>query len=225
MIAILNCDVDESEETNGAHLIKRIIPDSTIIDLCRGETITDIGQYSGFVITGSRAGVHDTDRWIEHLMGLIRQIRSVQIPTLGICFGMQAVAHATGGKVMSNTVNEEGFMQVNLKCEMGGLFEGMERETIVYQLHHDAVTELTRGAEIIAQNNACIQGFRLDNIHCIQFHPEIDARTAILMAQRDNIDTKRILNGVRADYHVPERVIENFLTLAKSRGKAYKHKP
>ncbi|MDI7774886.1 type 1 glutamine amidotransferase [Asticcacaulis sp. EMRT-3] len=52
----------------------------------------------GVVITGSPAGVYESDAWIGALIGWLRTLDSAT-PVVGICFGHQVMAQAWGGHV------------------------------------------------------------------------------------------------------------------------------
>jgi GMP synthase-like glutamine amidotransferase len=52
----------------------------------------------GVVITGSPAGVYESDRWITDLIGWLRDL-DASVPVVGICFGHQVMAQAWGGHV------------------------------------------------------------------------------------------------------------------------------
>ena len=210
MIGIINCDLDESAETNGAILLNRIVTDSQIIDVVRGESISY--NYLGFIITGSRAS-HDSDEeWVERLREAVQEIHRRRIPCLCICFGMQVVANLFGGIVESDAVDEEGFTEISLRSQGNErLFSDLPKKLNVFQSHHDIVAVPPPRARVVAANNTCIQGFVLDNFYCLQFHPEISLEVASVMFERDGLDLER-LRSVEAGYNVPERFVKNFVT-------------
>lgn len=51
------------------------------------------------IVTGSAFGVYDQPDWMEPMCVLLRRAYDLNIPTLGICFGHQLIAHALGGDV------------------------------------------------------------------------------------------------------------------------------
>lgn len=55
--------------------------------------------YDGFVLTGSVSSVNDEVPWVLQLAGLVRQLHAQRLPTVGLCFGHQMMAHALGGRV------------------------------------------------------------------------------------------------------------------------------
>ena len=52
----------------------------------------------GYIITGSPASVSDPLPWISDLLEFIRALDKARTPTVGLCFGHQAIALALGAK-------------------------------------------------------------------------------------------------------------------------------
>jgi len=127
---------------------------------------------------------------------------------------MQTVADVFGGNVLRNKADELGFRNVNVDTQCK-LFRNLPSDFLTYQSHRDIVERLPEGAEIIARNENCIQGFILDNFYCVQFHPEITPETAVRMANRDGRDVGKILKGVDGKYDLPQKVILNFINSYK----------
>ena len=63
-----------------------------------GELPEQDEHLKGVVITGSPAGVYESDPWIMALMDWLRAL-DTQTPVVGICFGHQVMAQAWGGHV------------------------------------------------------------------------------------------------------------------------------
>lgn len=63
-----------------------------------GELPAADDKLSGVVITGSPAGVYESDPWIAQLIKWLRGLKD-DTPTIGICFGHQVMAQAWGGHV------------------------------------------------------------------------------------------------------------------------------
>jgi GMP synthase (glutamine-hydrolysing) len=95
-------------------------------------------------------------------------------PVLGICYGMQLMAYALGGKVGGHSVREYGATPVSVD-EHGLLFSGLEGEQTVWMSHGDAVDSLPTGFRILARTaNGNIAAMD-DGSHLagVQFHPEV----------------------------------------------------
>ena len=58
----------------------------------------DAGAFDAAIITGSSAGVYETDGWIADLLDWIRAAKG-RTKLVGVCFGHQAMAQALGGRV------------------------------------------------------------------------------------------------------------------------------
>jgi len=98
-------------------------------------------------------------------------------PVLAICYGMQLVAHLTGGSVIGAGRREYGRADVTVD-ETCGLFEGFDRgETMpVWMSHGDHVDEPPAGYVVTASSaSVAIAAMRHRDrpIHCVQFHPEV----------------------------------------------------
>lgn len=62
-----------------------------IFRVARGDFPADdqIGDYEGFVITGSCNDAHGNDLWISKLLTLLKKLDAMKKKVLGICFGHQ----------------------------------------------------------------------------------------------------------------------------------------
>jgi GMP synthase (glutamine-hydrolysing) len=69
------------------------------------------------------------------------------LPVLGICYGMQLLAHALGGRVASSAHREYGPAQITVTAEAAdeGIFAGLPRELDVWMSHGDRVETLPPG--------------------------------------------------------------------------------
>ena len=96
------------------------------------------------------------------------------IPVLGICYGMQLIAHHLGGKVDPGHAREYGPAVLTVS-EPTGLFEGLHVELPVWMSHGDRVTEMPPGFRSLASSgNSPVAAFTDDHgIFGIQFHPEV----------------------------------------------------
>lgn len=217
---ILNCDYDESQETNGGQLLRRhlarlgvqsILIKNVFLGELPSESELQIAE--GVILTGSRASVYEKHDWIQKLAKTVKRLEELEIPTLAICFGFQMVAQTFGGKVKSSGSFREGFKPIHVQTH--ALFDGFPEEVLVYHSHGDVAVKLPKGTEVLANTPHTVQAFSYKNFWCVQFHPEITVETATAMAERDGKDVKEILNGVKKSYMLPVNVLRNFVKRTK----------
>jgi GMP synthase (glutamine-hydrolysing) len=97
------------------------------------------------------------------------------IPVLGICYGMQLIAHHLGGKVEPGSRSEFGPAVLEVE-DAGGIFAGLPAEMPVWMSHGDHVPELPPGFRGIARStNSRYAAFASPDgaVMGIQFHPEV----------------------------------------------------
>lgn len=134
-------------------------------------SIEKIKEYDpiGIVFTGGPNSVYD-----ENSPKLPKEIFDLNIPILGICYGMQLTSFLLGGEVGKAGVREYGRIEINYLSVP--IFEGMGDKNICWMSHTDQVLKLPEGFEIIASTNNCpisaIQNLE-KKIFCVQFHPEV----------------------------------------------------
>lgn len=97
------------------------------------------------------------------------------VPVLGVCYGMQWMCEALGGKVVPGARREFGHTRVRV-VRGDGLFEGVDRETVVWMSHGDRVEQLPHGFERLAETSSCPEAAVGDSqrrLFGLQFHPEV----------------------------------------------------
>jgi GMP synthase (glutamine-hydrolysing) len=98
-----------------------------------------------------------------------------KLPILGICYGMQLMAHHLGGKVEHSAAREfgPGLLHVDRACE---LFHGLPEALDIWNSHGDKVTKLPRGFHSVGRTDnspyAVIEHPR-KRFYGLQFHPEV----------------------------------------------------
>jgi len=97
------------------------------------------------------------------------------LPVLGICYGMQALAHQLGGKVAPSERREYGHAVFHQGETDSPIFDGLPRSMPVWMSHGDRITQVPPGFEAIAYSDnsplAAMSNGR--GIIGIQFHPEV----------------------------------------------------
>lgn len=106
----------------------------------------------------------------------------LDVPILGICYGLQELAWHHGKNVLAGEKREYGhaYLKIERHCSteqhVDRLFEGIETETEVWMSHGDKLSKLPEGFHPIASTpNAPFAGIAsiLKPYFGIQFHPEV----------------------------------------------------
>lgn len=128
-------------------------------------------QPKGIILSGGPASVYE-DRVPTADPGLLE----LGIPVLGLCYGMQLLAHLSGGKVERAPRREYG--RAMLVVHGGRLFRGFSpgEETPVWMSHGDHVDTPPPGYRVTASSdNAPVAAFEHERLplYGVQFHPEV----------------------------------------------------
>lgn len=122
------------------------------------------------IFTGGPASVYE-----QNAPKVEKELFELNIPILGICYGLQLLAQTLGGKVVSPDYKEYGKVEL-IKKENTKLLSGVDQKTICWMSHRDYVETLPKGFKITAfskQCPACIIENDEKKIYGIQFHPEV----------------------------------------------------
>ena len=122
------------------------------------------------ILSGGPSSVYDTDAPRAD-----PALWSGRIPVLGICYGLQLMAHELGGEVLPSSRREYGPATVSL-TDADGLFAGIEREQPVWMSHGDSIVRPPEGFRSTAQTDSTPFAGLADpdrNLYGIQFHPEV----------------------------------------------------
>ena len=124
----------------------------------------------GIVLSGGPASVYD-----EGAPQAPAYVFESGLPVLGICYGMNLLAHQLGGEVVAATHREYGHAVIHRSADGGRLFEGVDAATPVWMSHGDQVTAAPPGFRTLASSDSSpIAAIGNDNgIVGIQFHPEV----------------------------------------------------
>ena len=99
----------------------------------------------------------------------------LNVPILGVCYGMQTLAEQFGGQVISSDQKEFGYSELNIigNCI---LFLDLGKTLNVWMSHGDQVQDLPDNFELVAETpNAPIAVMQHSTkpIYALQFHPEV----------------------------------------------------
>ncbi len=98
------------------------------------------------------------------------------VPVLGICYGMQLMAHLQGGSVRSAGKSEFAKTSLTLDDTGSALWKDCPVNSIVWMNHNDSVAGLPDGFKVIAHTESCPVA-SMANVekkhYAVQFHPEV----------------------------------------------------
>jgi len=124
----------------------------------------------GIILSGGPASIHSEDAF-----KISDDIFNLNIPILGICYGMQLIADKFHAKVVP--ANEHEYGEANLSfnddCD---LFKTIENNNTVWMSHSDRLESLPDGFRAIAHSDNspfCAIANDDKKIYAIQFHPEV----------------------------------------------------
>ncbi len=124
----------------------------------------------GVVLSGGPASV-----LAEGSPRVDRAVWELGVPVLGICYGLQLIAHELGGKVDKAAHREYGPATIETRGG-GALFQGLPERLDVWMSHGDRVEALPPGFEPVASTPsapfAAVED-RARRMYGVQFHPEV----------------------------------------------------
>ena len=122
----------------------------------------------GIILSGGPASIYSSNapQFPAYLL-------SLGIPILGICYGMQALAHLLGGEVIHSQEKEYGQTELKVPKKNPLIPKG---DHIVWMSHGDRIKNLPPGFNVLAATEnspIAAMGDPDRNIYGVQFHPEV----------------------------------------------------
>lgn len=156
-------------------LITRRIRDFGIYSELLSHKITaeEIKQINpkGIIFSGGPNSVYD-----EGAFTVDPAIYKLGIPILGICYGMQLMAHDLGGKVEAADDSEYGRADIEVTKDDAVMFAGLPKKEYVWMSHGDRVAAVPAGFDVVATSKNCPISAMANNaekLYGLQFHTEV----------------------------------------------------
>jgi GMP synthase (glutamine-hydrolysing) len=124
----------------------------------------------GIVLSGGPSSVYDEDAPVCD-----PKMLELGVPVLGICYGMQWLAHALGGKVEAAERREYGRAQLDIERD-SKLFAGVPAQLSVWNSHGDHVVGLPAGFHVTARTHNAVAAVEnlTSRLYGVEFHPEVN---------------------------------------------------
>jgi len=133
---------------------------------------------AGIILSGGPESVIE-----KHTPRIPKNVFDLNVPILGICYGMQALAKQLGGEVKNVSKREFGFAEVvtNTHSELlSNVGDELTEKNVpllkVWMSHGDQVSKIPDGFSVIAKTNTCpiaAMENREKKLYGLQFHPEV----------------------------------------------------
>ena len=125
---------------------------------------------AGVVLSGGPCSVYDQGAPVCD-----PAVLSLGIPVLGICYGLQWIAHTLGGNVQRSERREYGPAQLDLR-EGSPLFAGFPERLKIWMSHGDHVLSLPPGFHVTGATGSALSAVEdpKRRIFAVQFHPEVN---------------------------------------------------
>jgi len=133
--------------------------------------VEEIRKYEpvGLVLSGGPSSVYDAGAPVcdPKVLGL-------GLPVLGICYGLQWMAHTLGGQVERAERREYGPAQLEIR-NGAELFAGLPRQLKIWNSHGDHVVALPKGFRVIGETRNAVAAAEdaERKLYAVQFHPEV----------------------------------------------------
>ncbi len=123
----------------------------------------------GIILSGGPSSVYE-----ENAPHPDPGVIQIGVPVLGICYGVQLMAHFLGGEVKPSNRREYGHANIEVKSE-SQLLAGLPSKLKVWMSHGDYVSRPPEGFTITAATEAAIGAVEdpQRKLYGVQFHPEV----------------------------------------------------
>lgn len=124
----------------------------------------------GLILSGGPSSVYDDDA-----PQVPAELLELDVPVLGICYGMQWMCRTLGGEVKPSKLREYGRASIRI-LRSEGLFAEIGGHTVVWMSHGDSVETMPEGFHAYAETEDCPCAAMANperGLWAVQFHPEV----------------------------------------------------
>ncbi|MFH1124873.1 MAG: glutamine-hydrolyzing GMP synthase, partial [Pseudomonadota bacterium] len=126
----------------------------------------------GIILSGGPSSIYDRNAPIAD-----KALLDLDVPVLGICYGMQYLSHVLGGEVAKAVDREYGSALVTIRDDRD-LFHGFNpgHEEMAWMSHGDRIDRMPEGYSILASSKNSPVAAMADpsrRLFGVQFHPEV----------------------------------------------------
>ena len=178
--------------------------------------ITNFKDIHGLIFSGGPSTV--TNKFFPKIP---KRVFFLNIPILGICYGLQLIAKNFGGRIKSNTKKREYGRTLIKKRRNSVLTENFykNRKSEVWMSHQDCVTKLPNNFYTVASSKSskyAILEHKNKSIFGIQFHPEVSHTNRGIILLKNFVF--KICNAKKnwGTLNYKKNIIENLRKISKS---------
>ena len=128
-------------------IVRRIRELGFFSKLYQPSQLADAGEPAAVILSGGPRSVSEADAPDIDL----EKLRALNVPVLGICYGMQLLSKRLGGFVAPGNTREYGPARLR-PCGVESLFGGLAEESQIWMSHSDTVKQPPPGATVTATN-------------------------------------------------------------------------
>jgi len=155
------------------HLEARKVRDLGVYAEVRHSEIpaAEIAFAKGIIISGGPSSVYDPGSPTAD-----PAIFASGQPVLGLCYGLQLMAHLLGGHVRPGERGEYGLATLDLDESSDPMFSGLAGSQQIWMSHRDVVESPPEGFRVVGRTDTCAVaaiGDRARRLYGVQFHPEV----------------------------------------------------
>jgi GMP synthase (glutamine-hydrolysing) len=125
----------------------------------------------GIILSGGPASIYE-----KGAPRADKGILSLDIPVLGICYGLQFMVDALGGRVIPSRKREYGLAELKIAGRRGALFTGIPAKSPSWMSHGDRIGRLPPGFTVsasTANTEIAAAEDKRRRLYGLQFHPEV----------------------------------------------------